>query len=107
MEKSGQFVEDALATCKYCCVYPYTVVACTVHVVCAPDQPMSLGVMEWNRIFSFVQQDTNKILLCVLFTFFFVSVRAGDPPTDVNAQGDAFKTLFVGRIVSVTPVLSN
>lgn len=24
----------------------------------------------------------------------------GDPHTDPNAQGDAFKTLFVGRIVS-------
>ena len=41
-----------------------------------------------------VQFNVRNVCLCS-------SVSAGDPHNDPNAQGDAFKTLFVARVVSV------
>ena len=44
-----------------------------------------------------------SFLLCVTVDIFYLRILffcTGDPHNDPNAQGDAFKTLFVARVVS-------
>ena len=41
-----------------------------------------------------------KFFFTGTFTFYFTVKIAGDPNGDSSVDGDPFKTLFVGRIVS-------
>ena len=41
----------------------------------------------------------SSMFVCYLCSYSPIS--SGDPHNDANAQGDAFKTLFVARVVSI------
>lgn len=45
-----------------------------------------------------IYNNTSQVYSDSIFVCLFC---AGDPHNDANAQGDAFKTLFVARVVSV------
>lgn len=55
-----------------------------------------LKLCKWKKV-------VKSFQLChavVLNEGFFCVRMSGDPHNDPNAQGDAFKTLFVARVVS-------
>lgn len=63
---------------------------CLKHIICG----MTYCLHAWE----------NKVQEGVIFSHFSFSIlfffQSGDPHNDPNAQGDAFKTLFVARVVS-------
>lgn len=87
-----------------------------MYFFCRGEKKLREGKLFWRQNSSFVSIHTNlqwylfllAFLDCccntaVYFFTLFCNVL-GDPHNDPNAQGDAFKTLFVARVVSMFTV---